>query len=68
MSYKPPTPNHYQTQNFEGTDLRGKSFPGTWHHANFHHIITGPSSTLLRFHQACALLLAVLAGFTTAYA
>ena len=68
MSIHLPTPNHYRTQNFEGTDLRGKPFIGTWQHAIFRQVTTGPPSILQSFHQVCAIFLAILAGFTTAYA
>lgn len=68
MNFHPPTPNHYRTQNFEGTDLRGKPFLGTWQHAIFRQVTTGPPPILQSFHQVCAVLLAILAGFTTLYA
>lgn len=68
VNSQPPTVTHYNSQNFEGTDLRGKSFPGSWHHANFRHIFTGPSPVIKRCHQACSLLLVFLTGFITAYA
>ena len=68
MNFYPPNPNHYRTQNFEGTDLRGKPFLGTWQHAIFRQVMTGPSPILQSFHQVCAVLLAILAGFTTVYA
>ncbi|MEM6835245.1 MAG: pentapeptide repeat-containing protein [Cyanobacteria bacterium P01_C01_bin.120] len=68
MNFHPPTPNHYRTQNFEGTDLRGKPFIGTWQHVIFRQVTTGPPPILQSFHQVCAVLLAILAGFTTLYA
>ena len=68
MNFQPPNPNHYRTQNFEGTDLRGKPFLGAWQHAIFRQVKTGPPPILQSFHQVCAVLLAILAGFTTAYA
>ncbi|MDJ0705626.1 MAG: pentapeptide repeat-containing protein [Leptolyngbyaceae cyanobacterium MO_188.B28] len=68
MNSNPSTPNNDAIQDFEGGDLRGKSFPGPRRYANFRHIITGPPPVLHYFHQAFALLLAFFAGFTTAYA
>lgn len=68
MSLPSPTPNHYQEQNFDGTNLQGLSFPGTWHGANFRHVNTGSPSFVLRCRQAFALILAFCAGFITAYA
>ena len=61
-------PNHYQSRNFEGFDIRGQVFPGSWHHANFSRITSGPTSTFQRLRQTFTLFLAFLAGFITAYA
>jgi uncharacterized protein YjbI with pentapeptide repeats len=68
VTRQPPTPHHYQTQNFEGTDLRGRSFSGSWRRADFRRVITGLSPIQSFFLQTFALFMAVLAGFIAAYA
>lgn len=68
MSLPHLTLNHYQEQNFEGTNLQGLSFPGIWHRANFRNVSTGSPSLILRCRQAFTFLLAFCAGFITSYA